>query len=238
MGESEVTRWQSTRLKLNSDKSEIHHQIWKTVGSFILSYSSIKLIWPFIFDYSSIKLQVAAACRGLRRSDFVLKETKKTMLAIVLINHINTREFWFDLLSRLEGGKEGAEILSAWLTHQWGYRLWHNQKQERASRCCHKIVELFVWNKYMRSLTCIYLCGYRLWHNAAKCIQMMCFSLRKIHIWKMHWRVFLNRLCIPLHYHCAPLHPGFIWFIWIHQFSSVPLCLIYIYHLLASRLHG
>jgi len=26
-------------------------------------------------------------------------------------------------LQRLEGGKEGAEILSAWLTHKWGYRL-------------------------------------------------------------------------------------------------------------------
>jgi len=26
-------------------------------------------------------------------------------------------------LRRLEGGKEGAEILSAWLTHKWGYRL-------------------------------------------------------------------------------------------------------------------
>jgi len=26
-------------------------------------------------------------------------------------------------LQRLDGGKEGAEILSAWLTHQWGYRL-------------------------------------------------------------------------------------------------------------------
>jgi len=26
-------------------------------------------------------------------------------------------------LQRLEGGKEGAEILSAWLTHKWGYRI-------------------------------------------------------------------------------------------------------------------
>ena len=50
----------------------------------------------------------------------------KLLCPSIISTQVNSLN-WSDLLSRLEGGKEGAEILSAWLTHKWGYRLWHNQ---------------------------------------------------------------------------------------------------------------
>ena len=76
---------------------------------------------------------MAAACRGLQRSDN----------ASLLINPREGKMWIYFLITRLEGGKEGAEILSAWLTHQWGYRLWHSQ--------CFSFET--IWNKYLGSIT-------------------------------------------------------------------------------------